>query len=210
MARFLEWFETAAGIDPVLKAGIAHFWFVTIHPFEDGNGRIGRAIADMALARADATADRFYSMSAQIETERNEYYDCLERTQRGDFDITPWLEWFLRCLGRAIDRAQESLAGTLLKARMWEWINRSPVNERQRKVINRLLDGFEGKLSSSKYAILAKCSADTALRDIKELLERGVLVQEVAGGRSTSYHLADLGEASLSLRSLGNGTHCKP
>ena len=192
MARFLEWFEGAIDIDPVLKAGIAHLWFVTIHPFEDGNGRIARAIADMALARADGTADRFYSMSAQIETERKDYYDQLERSQRGGLDITPWLEWFLGCLGRAIDRAQESLAGILHKARMWEWINRSPVNERQRTVINRLLDGFEGKLSSSKYAKLAKCSADTALRDIKELLERGVLVQDEAGGRSTSYHLAEI------------------
>jgi len=192
MARFLEWFETPAGIDPVLKAGIAHFWFVTIHPFEDGNGRIARAIADMALARADGTSDRFYSMSAQIETQRKAYYDHLERSQRGGLDITPWLEWFLGCLGRAIDRAQESLAGTLSKARLWEWINRSPVNERQRTVINRLLDGFEGKLSSSKYAKLARCSADTALRDIKELLERGILIQEDAGGRSTSYHLAEL------------------
>ena len=196
MARFLEWFEAAASIDPVLKAGIAHFWFVTIHPFEDGNGRIARAIADMSLARAEGTVDRFYSMSAQIEAERNEYYDCLERSQRGGLDITPWLEWFLGCLGRAIDRAQESLAGTLRKARMWEWINRSPVNERQRTVINRLLDGFEGKLSSSKYAKLAKCSPDTALRDIKELLEHDILVQEEAGGRSTSYRLADPDESA--------------
>ncbi|HEX4086525.1 MAG TPA: Fic family protein [Chthoniobacteraceae bacterium] len=194
MARFLEWFEGATDIDPVLKAGIAHFWFVTIHPFEDGNGRIARAIADMALARADRTADRFYSMSAQIETERKDYYDILERGQRGGLDITPWLEWFLDCLGRAIDKAQESLAGTLRKARLWEWIHRLPVNERQRKVINRLLDGFEGKLSSSKYAKLAKCSADTALRDIKELLERGILIQDEAGGRSTSYHLAEIDE----------------
>jgi Fic family protein len=196
MARFLEWFETTAGIDPVLKAGIAHFWFVTIHPFEDGNGRIARAIADMALARADGTADRFYSMSAQIETEPEDYYDHLERGQRGGLEITPWLEWFLGCLGRAIDKAQESLAGTLRKARMWEWINRSPVNERQRTVINRLLDGFEGKLSSSKYAKLVKCSADTALRDIKELLECRILVQDEAGGRSTSYHLVELDEDS--------------
>jgi Fic family protein len=192
IARFLKWFETPPGIDPVLEAGISHFWFVTIHPFEDGNGRIARAIADMALARADGTADRFYSMSAQIETKRNDYYGHLERSQRGGLDITPWLEWFLGCLGRAIDCAQDGLAGTLRKARMWEWINRSPVNERQRTVINRLLDGFEGKLSSSKYAKLAKCSPDTALRDIKELLERGILVQEEAGGRSTSYHLAEL------------------
>ncbi len=194
MIRFLGWFESATGVDPVLKAGTAHFWFVTIHPFQDGNGRIARAIADMALARADGTADRFYSMSAQIETERKDYYAHLERSQRGGLDITPWLEWFLGCLGRAIDKAQKSLAGTLRKARLWEWINRSHVNERQRRVINRLLDGFEGKLSSSKYAKLAKCSADTALRDIKELLERSILVQDEAGGRSTSYHLAELDE----------------
>jgi Fic family protein len=204
MARFLEWFESARGIDPVLKAGIAHFWFVTIHPFEDGNGRIARAIADLALARGDGTADRFYSMSAQIEAERNEYYGALERSQRGGLDITPWLEWFLGCLGRAIDRAQESLAGVLHKSKIWERINRSPLNERQRTVINRLLDGFEGKLSSSKYAKLARCSADTALRDIKELLERGILIQEEGGGRSTSYRLVEPDERNCPRRGDGS------
>jgi len=194
MAQFLEWFASENGIDPVLKAGVAHFWFVTIHPFEDGNGRIGRAIADMALARAEGAAERFYSMSAQIEAERKEYYLHLERSQRGDTDITIWLEWFLRCLGRAVGGAEEALASILRKAKIWERINQAPVNGRQRKVINRLLDGFEGKLSTSKYAKLAKCSADTALRDIKNLLERGVLIQDEGGGRNTSYHLAELEE----------------
>lgn len=191
MKAFLSWFEDRAGVDPVLKAGVAHFWFVTIHPFEDGNGRIGRAIADLALARADGTADRFYSMSTQIEAERKEYYLQLERTQHISLDVTLWLEWFLGCLGRAIDRADGALSTVLHKARLWEKINVEPVNDRQKKVINRLLDGFEGKLTSSKYAKLAKCSEDTALRDIKTLVERGVLLKNEAGGRSTSYSLAE-------------------
>lgn len=193
MKLFLNWFGVAKGVDPVLKAGVAHFWFVTIHPFEDGNGRIGRAVADMALARAEGTADRFYSMSAQIEAERREYYLRLERNQRDGLDITAWLEWFLRCLGRAVDGAEISLATVLKKAWIWGRINQATVNERQRKVINRLLNGFEGKLSSSKYAKLAKCSNDTALRDIKALIDRGILVQERGGGRSTSYRLVDPG-----------------
>jgi Fic family protein len=191
MAGFLQWFGKSAGVDPVIKAAIAHFWFVTIHPFEDGNGRIGRAIADMALARADGTPERFYSMSAQIEAERKQYYDILEASQRGGMEITLWLEWFLECLRRAVDGAESNLASILRKARLWEQVNQEPLNERQRAAINRLLDGFEGKLSSSKYAKLAKCSADTALRDIKVLLDRGILVQEEGGGRSTSYRLAD-------------------
>jgi len=189
MAAFLDWFGDGRGVDPVLKAGIAHFRFVTVHPFEDGNGRIGRAIADMALARADGTPERFYSMSAQIEAAQ--YYDILERSQRGRTDITLWLEWFLVCLGRAVDGAESNLASILRKAKLWEQINLEPVNERQRKVINRLLDGFEGKLSTSKYAKLAKCSGDTALRDIKILLDRGILAQEDGGGRSTSYRLTE-------------------
>lgn len=187
MKAFLQWFESSKGIDPVLKAGLAHFWFVTIHPFEDGNGRIARAIADLALARADGMAERFYSMSTQIETERKEYYLQLERAQRSNLDVTAWTEWFLGCLGRAIQRADEMLSGVMHKARVWEKINAAPVNERQRQVINRLLDGFEGKLTSSKYAKLAKCSEDTALRDIKTLVERGILIKNEAGGRSTSY-----------------------
>jgi len=190
MTAFLEWFEAANGVDPVVKAGVAHFWFVTIHPFEDGNGRIGRAIADLELARADSTAERFYSMSSQIETERKEYYLQLERGQRNGLDVTVWLEWFLGCLGRAIARADEMLLGILQKARLWEKVNQQPVNDRQRKVINKLLDGFEGKMTSSKYAKLVKCSEDTALRDIRALVERGVLLKNEAGGRSTSYTLA--------------------
>lgn len=192
ISRFLEWFEGTGSLDPVIKAGIAHFWFVTIHPFEDGNGRIARAIADMALARADGVAERFYSMSSQIERERKQYYDSLESSQRGGLDITLWLEWFLGCLYRALENAQENLWAILHKARIWERINQDgPVNERQHVVINRLLDGFEGKLSSSKYAKLAKCSPDTALRDIKELQARDILIQEAGGGRSTSYRLAE-------------------
>jgi Fic family protein len=190
--RFLEWFEAANGIDPVLKAGVAHFWFVTIHPFEDGNGRISRAIADMALARAEGTSERFYSMSTQIEAEKKQYYLRLEQSQKRGVDITAWLEWFLACLGRAIGGAEEGLASVLRKAKVWEHINsRLPVNERQRMVINRLLDGFEGKLSTSKYAKLAKCSADTALRDIRFLVQQGILIQDEGGGRSTSYSLVE-------------------
>ncbi|MBI1191524.1 MAG: DUF4172 domain-containing protein [Tepidisphaera sp.] len=191
MRRLIDWFNAAASIDPVLKAGIAHFWFVTIHPFEDGNGRIARAIADMSLARADGTKDRFYSMSSQIEAERKDYYLRLEAAQRGDLDITRWLDWFLGCLGRAIDGAEQTLSTVLYKARVWQRINRSPVNDRQRLVINRMLNGFKGYLSTSKYAKLAKCSTDTALRDIRELLERGILAQNTGRGRSTSYRLAD-------------------
>lgn len=194
MQRFLAWFAKDAGIDPVLKAGVAHFWFETIHPFEDGNGRIGRALMDMALARAEGAPERFYSMSAQIESERKEYYLRLERCQHGGMDITPWLEWFLECLRRAIAGADETLSQVLRKAKTWERINQGPVNARQRTVINGLLDGFKGKLTTSKYAKLAKCSADTALRDIKALLERGVLIQDEGGGRNTSYHLAGLGK----------------
>jgi Fic family protein len=190
VAVFLEWFEAANGIDPVLKAGIAHFWFVTLHPFEDGNGRISRALADMALARAEGIKERFHSMSAQIEAEKKQYYLKLEQSQKGGTDITSWLEWFLGCLGRAVAGAEEGLAGVLRKAKIWERINnQSPVNERQRTVINRLLDGFEGKLSTSKYAKLSKCSTDTALRDIRILLDRGVLIQDAGGGRNTSYRL---------------------
>jgi len=187
MSAFLEWFEAASGIDPVIKAGVAHFWFVTIHPFEDGNGRIGRAIADLQLARADGAKERFYSLSSQIESERNEYYLQLERGQRNGLDVTVWLEWFLGCLRRAIMKADETLSGVLQKARLWEKVNQQSVNDRQRKVIDKLLDGFEGKLTSSKYAKIARCSEDTALRDIRVLLERGVMIKNEAGGRSTSY-----------------------
>lgn len=189
MACFLDWFETATP-DPVLKAGIAHLWFVTIHPFDDGNGRIARAIADLALARAEGTAQRFYSMSAQIRTERKTYYDMLESTQKGDLDITPWLSWFIGCLDRAFDGAETILASVMRKARFWESVAGQPLNERQRKVINRLLDGFEGKLTNAKWAGITKASSDTALRDINDLVQRGILVKDPAGGRSTSYSLA--------------------
>lgn len=191
MSRFIKWFNATNSVDPVLKAGIAHFWFVTIHPFEDGNGRAARAIADMLLARADGTKDRFYSMSSQIEAERKDYYLKLESAQGGGLDITLWLSWFLGCLDRAISGAEGMLGAVLNKARMWERINRRPVNDRQRLVINRMHNGFKGYLSTSKYATLAKCSTDTALRDIRELLERRILVQNMGGGRSTSYRLGD-------------------
>ena len=176
--------------DAVLKAGLAHLWFVTIHPVDDGNGRIARAIADMALARSEHSPQRFYSMSAQIRQERNAYYDILEQTQKGTMDITPWMEWFLGCLGRAIDGAQVTLSAVLDKAKFWERLKDVQINDRQRLVINRLLDGFEGKLTTSKYATLAKCSQDTAHRDILALVDHGVLMQNPEGGRSTSYSLA--------------------
>jgi Fic family protein len=192
MDLFLAWFNgTAAVLDPVLRAAVAHFWFVTIHPFEDGNGRIARAIADMALARGDGTPDRFYSMSARIEAERKDYYLQMESAQRGSTDITAWIAWFLGCLERAIDSADDILAGVLRKARMWRSLNTKPVNDRQRLVLNRMMEDWQGFLNTSKYATLAKCSADTAQRDIKDLLERGALIQNEAGGRSTSYRLRD-------------------
>lgn len=192
MVGFLKWYEKNEPIDPVIKAGIAHLWFVTIHPFEDGNGRIARAIADMALTRADGIADRFYSMSSQIEAERKEYYIQLERQQRGTPDITGWLQWFLECLGHAVSNAEGALGAVLHKARLWEQINQKPVNERQRLIINRMLeDDFQGHMNTSKYAKLAKCSNDTALRDIQELKARSIFVQNPGGGRSTSYRLPD-------------------
>lgn len=186
---FLTWFNGPATMDPVLKAALAHFWFVTIHPFDDGNGRIARAIADMALSRADESTQRFYSMSSQIRQERSDYYDILERSQRGKLDITPWMCWFLGCLGRAIESAQGSLKGILAKSRFWEDTQDLPFNDRQRAILNRLWDGFEGKLTSSKYAKLTKCSPDTALRDLTILVDRGVLSRSAEGGRSTSYTL---------------------
>src|SRR5579862_408417 len=192
ITAFLKWFEGKDAIDPVLKAGIAHLWFVTIHPFEDGNGRIARAIADMALARSEHSPQRFYSMSAQIKQEHKEYYDILERTQKGTMDITVWMGWFLECLGRAIDGAQVTLKAVLAKARFWDRTKDVQLNDRQRSVINRLLDGFEGKLTSSKYAQLTNCSQDTAHRDIQALVESRVLEQNPEGGRSTSYSLAPL------------------
>lgn len=189
MQAFWAWFEREAGLDPVLKAALAHLWFVTIHPFDDGNGRIARAIADMALARSEHSAQRFYSMSAQIRIERKAYYEMLEATQKGDLDVTRWIEWFLGCLDRAFDGAESTLASVMAKARFWEHHAGATLNERQRAVINRLLNGFEGKLTTSKWAVLAKCSQDTALRDIDDLIGRGVLAKDAGGGRSTSYSL---------------------
>ena len=192
METFLTWLENTDDDDPVIKAGIAHLWFVTIHPFEDGNGRIARAIGDMALARADGTVDRFYSLSSQIEIERKQYYDQLEAQQRSTPNITDWLSWFLDCLGRAIGNAENTLSNVMFKAQLWDMINQKPVNDRQRLVINRMLDdAFEGFMNTSKYAKMAKCSNDTALRDIQELKERGIFIQNPGGGRSTSYRLPD-------------------
>ena len=189
MRAFLDWFETPTESDPVLKAGLAHLRFVTIHPFEDGNGRIARAVADMALARSERSSQRFYSMSSQIRAERSAYYDVLERTQRGTTDVTQWMTWFLACLGRSIEAAGTALAGVLAKARFWERAAGLALNERQRRVLNRLLDGFEGKLTTSKWAKLARCSQDTALRDIMILVDHGVLARNPGGGRNTSYRL---------------------
>ena len=188
-ASFLKWFNKNDGTDAVLRSAIAHLWFVTLHPFEDGNGRIARAIADMALARSEQSPQRFYSMSAQIRQERKAYYDLLEATQKGDLDITPWLEWFLGCLDRAFDGMDETLGAVLHKARFWDGHKDEQFNDRQRLILNKLLDGFDGKLNSSKWAKIAKCSQDTALRDILDLVERGILTKDEGGGRSTSYSL---------------------
>ncbi|MHC4871122.1 MAG: Fic family protein [Planctomycetota bacterium] len=192
MDRFLTWFKSNDSIDSILRAGVAHFWFITIHPFDDGNGRIARAIADMALSKADGTKERFYSMSAGIESKRKEYYIQLESSQRGSLDITSWLAWFLNCLDQSIDNAADMLSGVIHKTKLWQQINTKPVNDRQRMVINRMLEpDWEGHLNTSKYAKLTKCSSDTALRDIQELLKRGALIKNIGGGRSTSYRLAD-------------------
>lgn len=192
MSEFIAWFNDEMNIDPVLKAGIAHVWFATIHPFDDGNGRIARAIADMQLARADDTTQRFYSMSAQIQRERKSYYDIIEKTQKSTLDITNWLEWFLMCLGRALKSTEETLANVLRKARFWDMHAKTIFNDRQVLMLNKLLDGFEGKLTTSKWAKIAKCSPDTALRDIQNLMEGGVLFKDSSGGRSTSYLLGEV------------------
>lgn len=194
MHKFLTWFETCSDIDGVIKAGIAHFWFVTIHPFEDGNGRIARAIADMALACSDNSKNRFYSMSAQIENERKIYYEQLEKQQRGSLDITCWLDWFLDCLNRAIDNAEDILSAVLFKASFWELANQANLNQRQKLILNRMLEDFLGHMNTSKYAKIAKCSQDTALRDIRELIELRLLIQNASSGRSTSYRLLSIEE----------------
>ena len=189
MAHFLKWLNDKSPTDLVMKSALAHFWFVTIHPFEDGNGRIARAIADMMLARSEKSPQRFYSMSSQIQRERDAYYDVLESSQKGALNITPWVKWYLNCLRHAITSSEELLDAVLVKARFWKTHAGESFNERQHKVINRLLDGFEGKLTSSKWAKLTKCSQDTALRDISELVDRKILAKDEAGGRSTSYKL---------------------
>lgn len=189
MGRFLAWANADDRTDAVLRAALAHLWFVTIHPFDDGNGRIARAIADWQLARSENSAQRFYSMSAQIRRERKAYYDILERTQSGTLDVTPWMDWFLGCLGRAFDGTEVTLAAVMRKARFWERAARLPINDRQRLVLNRLLDGLSGKLTTKKWAILAQSSHDTALRDIQSLIVQGLLRKDEGGGRSTSYSL---------------------
>jgi Fic family protein len=190
MTQLIRWFNRTEFNDPVLKAAIAHLWFVTIHPFDDGNGRIARAITDMQLSRADHSAQRFYSMSSQIKIERKEYYDILERTQKGSLDITEWIDWFLNCLDRALIGTDDTLAIVMKKARFWEKYSIAPLNDRQRIMLNKLLDGFDGKLTSSKWAKITKTSQDSAGRDINDLVQRGILAKEAGGGRSTSYVLA--------------------
>lgn len=189
MKKFMDWFNESKELDPVLKAGIAHLWFVTIHPFDDGNGRIARAIADMQLARSDESPQRFYSMSAQIRKERNTYYEILEKTQRGTLDITKWLEWFLACLDRSLAATEETLSEVFRTAKFWETHTSTPFNDRQKRMVLKLLDNFEGKLTTAKWAKVMRCSHDTALRDVQDLIDKGVLVKEDAGGRSTSYNL---------------------
>ena len=191
MAAFIDWANQPGDTDPVLRAAIGHLWFVTIHPFDDGNGRIARAIADWALAQSEKNSQRFYSMSAQIRQERNAYYDILEKTQKGTLDITDWLKWFLDCLDRAFDGTETTLSAVFRKARFWETHIQTMLNERQRLILNKMLDGFDGKLTSSKWAKLTKCSQDTAHRDILDLVNHGILIKDSAGGRSTSYSLKE-------------------
>lgn len=190
MEMFLHWLNNENVINLVLKAALAHLWFVTIHPFDDGNGRIGRAIADLILARSENSSRRFYSLSAQIQKDRKTYYTILERTQKGDLDVSEWLEWFVSCLSRAIETTLSSLERIISKGHFWEALADVSLNERQRKIINCLLDGLEGKLTSSKWAKMTKCSQDTAYRDIMHLMDVGILVKNADGGRSTSYSLA--------------------
>lgn len=192
MDRFLNWFNQPSDADPLQSSAIAHLWFVTVHPFDDGNGRIARALADMILARSEQISQRFYSMSSQVRKERSKYYEILEETQKGSLDITKWVTWYLQCFTRAVDSSQETLKSTLLKARFWERFARATFNERQRKMLNWLLDGFDGSLTSSKWARMTKCSQDTASRDIAVLVEFGVLKRGAAKGRSTSYSLAEI------------------
>ena len=192
MSKFLKWFNQDQSLDPLVKSGLAHLWFVTIHPFEDGNGRIGRAVCDLVLARSEQSAQRFYSLSSQIRKERKNYYNLLERTQKGSLEVTEWLEWFLETLLHAFQGAEESLSNVLAKAQFWQQWAGTPLNHRQSKVLNRLLDGFDGNLTSKKWAVIAKCSPDTALRDITDLITKGMLMKASAGSRSTHYQLKPL------------------
>ena len=189
MKKFLKWFNQPAEIDSIIKAAISHLWFVTIHPFDDGNGRIARAIADMQLSRSDQTKQRFYSMSAQIQKERKAYYDHLEKTQRGTLDITEWLLWFLNCFDRALKASDGNISGVLNKAAFWDKHRTVALNERHRIMLNKLMEGFDGKLTTSKWAKISKCSPDTALRDIQNLIDQGIMEKEPGGGRSTSYRI---------------------
>ena len=189
MKRFIDWFNSNNQLDLVLKAAIAHLWFVTIHPFEDGNGRITRALTDMLLAQSDKSSQRFYSMSAQIRIDRKQYYQILEKTQKGNLDITDWIKWFLNCLINALKSTDTTLSRVLFKADFWNRHAKTVINERQKKLLNTILDGFEGKLTSSKWAKIAKCSKDTAIRDINDLINKHVLIKEKEGGRSTNYEL---------------------
>ena len=189
MRRFIDWVNTENALDAVLKAGIAHIWFVSIHPFDDGNGRITRALTDMLLARSEKSSKRFYSMSNEMKLQQNEYYDILERTQKGDGDITEWILWFLDCFGKALSSTEDTLSAVLAKSRFWEAHRNVAVNERQRKIINMQFDGFFGKLTTGKWAKIGKCSTDTALNDIRDLVSKGMLKRNGEGGRSTNYSL---------------------
>ena len=191
MDAFIDWFNNVTKIDIVLKAAIAHFWFIIIHPFDDGNGRIARALSDLLLARSDDSSQRFYSLSSQILVERKVYYEILQKVQYSKGDITDWLNWFLNCLYRALEATEETMKKVLHKAEFWDKHKETVLNGRQRLMLNKLLDGFKGKLKSSKWAKISKCSADTALRDIKDLIEKGILKKEELGGRSTNYELID-------------------
>ena len=191
MDKFVNWFNNNDKTDPVIKAAIAHFWFIIIHPFDDGNGRIARAISDLLLARSENSPERFYSMSSQILVERKRYYEVLQKVQHSSGDITEWLDWFLHCLKNALLETEDTLKKILRKAEFWKIRENTLLNERQRLVLNKMLDGFDGKLKSSKWAKIAKCSPDTALRDIKDLIEKRILLQERQGGRSTNYELVE-------------------
>jgi Fic family protein len=191
MDLLIDWLNREEKMDGVLKSAIAHFWFIIIHPFDDGNGRIARALSDMLLARSEESNQRFYSLSNQILIDRKNYYAILQKVQHSKGDITEWLEWFLNALCRALNNTGETLKRVLMKADFWDKNKDTLINSRQRLIINKLLDGFDGKLKSSKWAIITKCSVDTALRDIKDLMEKGILKQDESGGRSTNYELTE-------------------